>query len=166
MESSHVSFNDHTPETRRQSEDHLNNNRRQSAKSIHSMKSYNRRQSAKSIHSVKSLKSAKSMKSRNLIDDIDEGYLPDFESERCTPEGSSGHHGDESLHGDVEDEVYEILTHTPLKPSEFITMEDTFWPGKKFMIPDYSVMEEMDDHAIRVSIHMINITSLWSQNKV
>ena len=44
----------------------------------------------------------------------------------------------------------EVLTCTPPRKETFIKMEDTFWPKKRQLIPDYSVMEKIDKHVLAV----------------
>ena len=46
----------------------------------------------------------------------------------------------------------EILTHTPPRVWCNVRIENTFWRGKKMLIPDYSVMEKIDEHVLTVSL--------------
>ena len=49
-------------------------------------------------------------------------------------------------------EDVEILEHTPIKEdnSLYLKIEDTFWEEKRKLIPDYSVMLKLDQHALKV----------------
>ena len=49
-------------------------------------------------------------------------------------------------------EDVEILEYTPIKEdsSLYLKIEDTFWEGKRKLIPDYSVMLRLDQHALKV----------------
>lgn len=47
-------------------------------------------------------------------------------------------------------ESIKILDCTPVKKSMSIQIEDTFWEKKKKLIPDYSVMLKLDEHALQV----------------
>ena len=46
----------------------------------------------------------------------------------------------------------EALACTPSNKGRFVRMEDTFWSKKRKLIPDYSVMERIDAHVVKVSI--------------
>ena len=45
----------------------------------------------------------------------------------------------------------EVLKSTPPNKGKYIRMEDTFWSKKKKLVPDYSVMERIDAHVVKVS---------------
>ena len=49
-------------------------------------------------------------------------------------------------------EDVEISEYTPIKEdsSLYLKIEDTFWEGKRCLIPDYSVMLKLDQHALKV----------------
>lgn len=64
------------------------------------------------------------------------------EEEEVTPDTKEGDFSNP-------DEV-EILSHTPAKNLSF-SMENTFWDEKKLLIPDYSVMLELDKHVLGVN---------------
>ena len=49
----------------------------------------------------------------------------------------------------------EVLDCTPPKKESYVRMEDTFWSKKKKLIPDYSVMEKIDAHVLKVS-HLLS----------
>ena len=46
----------------------------------------------------------------------------------------------------------EALACTPSNKGRFVRMEDTFWSKKRKLIPDYSVMERIDAHVVKVRI--------------
>ena len=57
--------------------------------------------------------------------------------------------GDSLIFPDHKD--IEVLKYTPIRKDTFIKIEDTFWSKKRKLIPDYSVMEEIDKHVLAVS---------------
>ena len=58
--------------------------------------------------------------------------------------------GDSFMFPDHED--VEVLTCTPIKNKNFVEIEDTFWLKKRKLIPDYSVMEKIDNHVLTVGL--------------
>ena len=45
----------------------------------------------------------------------------------------------------------QVLKCTPPNKGKYTRMEDTFWSKKKKLVPDYSVMERIDAHVVKVS---------------